>query len=62
MLSKDEYKFIKHKCKILRKHINELKPVAEYIEGRAPRVTEFVFAINLDLNDLEYALEENTKS
>lgn len=61
MLSKNEYRFIKRKCEIIRKHVNELKPLANYIETRAPKVTEFVFAINLDLNDLEDELEKSIK-
>ncbi|MQL51807.1 hypothetical protein GFC01_05925 [Desulfofundulus thermobenzoicus] len=59
MLSEDEQRFIKQKCKAIRRHLRELLPIAEQVEERAPEVTEFAFAINLDLNDLERALKES---
>jgi hypothetical protein len=59
VLSKDEQKFIRQKCKVIRRHLNELLPIAEQVEERAPKVTEFAFAINLDLNDLEQALKKS---
>jgi ribulose 1,5-bisphosphate carboxylase large subunit-like protein len=59
MLSKDEYRFMKQKCKTIRRHLNELLPMAEQVEERAPKVTEFAFGVSIYLHDLENELEES---
>lgn len=52
-------RFIKQKCRAIRRHLEELLSMARRVEERAPEVTEFAFAVSLYLSDLERALKES---